>query len=628
MAASSSRSHLPPTRWFHPNISGQQAEKLLMEKGQDWSFLARPSSTEGAYTLSIRRNGEVTHIKIQNTGDSYDLYGGETFATLSELVQFYMENQQLKEKNVASIDPTPERWFHGHLTGRAAEALLMEKGKNSSFLVRESQSKLGDFVISVRCDDRVTHVKIRCQGNKYDVGGGEKFLSLTELVEHYKKSPMVETSGTVVYIKHPLYNSRVMASSLENRIKQLHTEDADCNRSNSAFHEGFWGEFHQLQMQQSEFTGEQYTRTKGSKPENKAKNRYKNILPYDYSRVILADGSEELGTDYINANHITWTDDEQCSELKRRYIATQGPLNSTILDFYRMIWQEGSRVIINLARITERGKIQLHIYWPSKDEDKVYKFEGPPDANGKKSFICQYRVRLLSEKGDQPYVRREMLLSKEDKDGKPLEEPRKIYQFHYMVWPDYNVPEDPGSMIDFLERINNLLDSMPSPGPVIVHCSAGIGRTGTLIVTDMIILQIKAYGFDCDIDIFKSILMVRGQRSGMVQTQSQYQFVYLAVQRYMEIERQRQLAGQKGAGREYTNIKYATGAVEAVKQRSQQQQQHQHQQQQQHLVSHHAQSLPPPVPPLPHAAARRREVKLPSDESSMPYQNLGSIDLC
>ncbi|XP_012941523.1 tyrosine-protein phosphatase non-receptor type 11 [Aplysia californica] len=606
-------------RWFHPNISGQQAERLLMEKGQDWSFLARPSSTEGAYTLSIRRNGEVTHIKIQNTGDSFDLYGGETFATLAELIQYYMDNQeQLKEKNgaviklkypMASVDPTPERWFHGHLTGREAERLLLDKGKNSSFLVRESQSKPGDFVISVKCEERVTHVKIRCQNGKYDVGGGEMFPSLSELVEHYKKSPMVETSGTVVYIKHPLYNSRVVASSLDKRIKQLQSEDDESQKSNTTFHEGFWGEFHQLQ--QCEFIGMKYSREKGSKPENKAKNRYKNILPYDYTRVVLSDGNEDLGTDYINANYISWTEDDQMIDSKRKYIATQGPLTSTMLDFYRMIWQEGSRVIVNLARITERGKIQINIYWPVAEEknEKLFVFESPPDAYGKRDFICQYRVKLLNEAGDQTYIRREMLLSKEDRDGKMMEEPRQLFQFHYTSWPDYNVPDDPGSMIDLLERINNQLDSLPSPGPMVVHCSAGIGRTGTLIVTDMIINQIKAYGFDCDIDIFKTILNVRYQRSGLVQTQSQYQFVYLAVQRYMEIERQRQLAGQNIAGREYTNIKYATGVVEAAKR------------------AQAAGGVPPPVPPLPSQGARRREVRPPQEDPSMQYQNINAMEL-
>lgn len=115
----------------------------------------------------------VTHIKIRNTGDYYDLYGGENFATLAELVQYYMENQdQLKERNGEIIelkyplicaDPTTERWFHGPLVAKEAERLLLEKGKNGSFLVRESRSKPGDYVLSVRTEDKVTHFIVRCQ---------------------------------------------------------------------------------------------------------------------------------------------------------------------------------------------------------------------------------------------------------------------------------------------------------------------------------------------------------------------------------------------------------------------------------------------------------------------------------
>ena len=127
-----------------------------------------------------RRNGQIiTHIKIQNTGDFYDLYGGEKFATLSELVQHYMENGgQLREKSGEVIelkyplncaDPTTERWFHGHLTGKEADKLL-NKGKNGSFLVRESQSKPGDYVLSVRIDERVTHVIIRFRNGRFDIG--------------------------------------------------------------------------------------------------------------------------------------------------------------------------------------------------------------------------------------------------------------------------------------------------------------------------------------------------------------------------------------------------------------------------------------------------------------------------
>ena len=236
-------------RWFHPNISGVDAEKMLMERGFEGSFLARPSkSNPGDFTLSVRRNGQVTHIKIQNTGDYYDLYGGEKFATLAELVQYYMENMgQLKEKNgevielkfpLNSSDPTSERWFHGPLSGKDAEKLVLEKGKNGSFLVRESQSKPGDYVLTVRTDDKVTHVMIRCQDCKFDVGGGDKFDSLSELVEHYKKNPMVETTGTVVHLKNPFNATRITASTIENRVKVLSKENVQ--NSGKA---GFWEEF-------------------------------------------------------------------------------------------------------------------------------------------------------------------------------------------------------------------------------------------------------------------------------------------------------------------------------------------------------------------------------------------------
>ncbi|GFT16670.1 tyrosine-protein phosphatase non-receptor type 11 [Trichonephila clavipes] len=217
----------------------------IISPTKDRMFLAGHPS-QGCFGL--QRNGEVTHIKIQNTGDYYDLYGGEKFATLAELVQYYMENQgQLKEKNgevielkypLVCADPTTERWFHGPLSGKEAERILMDKGKNGSFLVRESQSKPGDFVLSVRTDDKVTHVMIRYQDGKYDVGGGEKFDSLSDLVEHYKKNPMVETTGTVVHLKMPFNATRITASTIECRVQQLAKEN-----SQSSGKAGFWEEF-------------------------------------------------------------------------------------------------------------------------------------------------------------------------------------------------------------------------------------------------------------------------------------------------------------------------------------------------------------------------------------------------
>jgi tyrosine-protein phosphatase non-receptor type 11 len=184
----------------------------------------------------------VLHIKIQNIGDSFDLYGGESFATLSDLVAHYTTPglaEPLRDQNghpvvlrqpLLSADPTSNRWFHGHLAGKAAEELLLTKSADGAFLVRESQSAPGSYVISARCGDRVAHIKVRTVGTRLDIGGGDSFETLSALgacmpscgggggfvvffvclffphqpptaVEHYRRTPMVEMTGNVVHLR-------------------------------------------------------------------------------------------------------------------------------------------------------------------------------------------------------------------------------------------------------------------------------------------------------------------------------------------------------------------------------------------------------------------------------------------
>ncbi|XP_064833710.1 tyrosine-protein phosphatase non-receptor type 11 isoform X2 [Oncorhynchus masou masou] len=511
-------------RWFHPNITGVEAENLLLTRGVDGSFLARPSkSNPGDFTLSVRRNGAVTHIKIQNTGDYYDLYGGEKFATLAELVQYYMEHHgQLKEKNGDVIelkyplncaDPTSERWFHGHLSGREAEKLLTEKGKNGSFLVRESQSHPGDFVLSVRTGDdktdssdnkpKVTHVMIRCQ---------------------------------------PLNTTRINAAEIESRVREL----SKLAEATDKVKQGFWEEFETLQQQECKLL---YSRKEGQRAENKNKNRYKNILPFDHTRVVLNDGDgSEAGSDYINANLIMVVTDImpelewKCNstKLKKSYIATQGCLQNTISDFWRMVFQENSRVIVMTTKEVERGKSKCVKYWPDMSSLKEYGI---------------MRVRNVKETSAHDYILRELKLSKVGQGNTE----RTVWQYHFRAWPDHGVPTDPGGVLDFLEEVNLKQESILEAGPIVVHCSAGIGRTGTFIVIDILIDVIREKGVDCDIDVPKSIQMVRSQRSGMVQTEAQYRFIYMAVQHYIETLQRRIEEEQKSKikGREYTNIKYS-----------------------------------------------------------------------
>lgn len=127
-------------------------------------------------------------------------------------------------------------------------------------------------MLSVRTDDKVTHVMIRSQDNKYDVGGGDQFFTLFELIEHYKRNPMVETCGTVVHLRHPFNATRIIAASISERVEQLQRENGNHGYGKG----GFWEEFESLQQMECRHI---YSRWEGQKSENRSKNRYKNILP-------------------------------------------------------------------------------------------------------------------------------------------------------------------------------------------------------------------------------------------------------------------------------------------------------------------------------------------------------------
>uniref|UniRef100_A0A669DVV3 protein-tyrosine-phosphatase n=1 Tax=Oreochromis niloticus TaxID=8128 RepID=A0A669DVV3_ORENI len=513
--------------WFHRDITGLQAEEILKNRGIHGSFLARPSKKNvGDFSLSVRVGELVTHIRIQNTGDYYDLYGGEKFATLSELVDYYTaENGILQDKDGTVIelkyplncsDPTTERWYHGHLSGPNAEKLLSVKDEPGTFLVRESLSKPGDFVLSVLTDEisksggkRVSHIKIMCQvGAMYTIGGSDMFDTLTDLVEHYKRKGIEEITGNWVFLKQPYYSTRVNAADIDSRVKQLDQttqkqQDGEGEKSKA----GFWEEFDALQKMEAKV---KKSRDEGQRPENKSKNRYKNILPFNDTRVILQDSDPSVvGSDYINANYVKnklWESEDQ-----KVYIATQGCLATTVNDFWQMVWQERTSVIVMTTREVEKGRNKCVPYWPELHSTKE---------------VGRYVVSCESEREAGDYKIRVLTIPKHA---------RKVWHYQYLSWPDHGVPQEACGVLGFLTQVNSKQAEFPHAGPMIVHCSAGIGRTGTIVVIDMIIETIDTLGLDIDIDIAKYIQMVREQRSGMVQTEAQYKFIYLAVAEYIQV---------------------------------------------------------------------------------------------
>eukprot|EP01118_Nematostelium_gracile_P007647 TRINITY_DN2495_c0_g1_i1.p1 TRINITY_DN2495_c0_g1~~TRINITY_DN2495_c0_g1_i1.p1 ORF type:complete len:515 (-),score=204.29 TRINITY_DN2495_c0_g1_i1:71-1615(-) len=245
---------------------------------------------------------------------------------------------------------------------------------------------------------------------------------------------------------------------------------------------------------------------------NKEKNRYVNILPYDISRVKLTIKEGVDGSDYINANYVN-TD-------KRAYICCQAPLESTVEDFHRMIWENNVEVIVMLTKFVEDGRIKATEYLPSVDDD--------PKKYG--DFYVEDVTEEVVNGG--VYVKRRFVLKKDT-------ERRNVTQFHYLAWPDHDVPEEPKELIDFIIQVNKIEDDLTKKQPTIVHCSAGIGRTGTYIIINSVLEQLSLAFQNKEtkppaINLMKTIYQIREMRASMVNHISQYYYCYHAIMAHID----------------------------------------------------------------------------------------------
>ncbi|XP_061170432.1 receptor-type tyrosine-protein phosphatase epsilon-like [Saccostrea echinata] len=232
------------------------------------------------------------------------------------------------------------------------------------------------------------------------------------------------------------------------------------------------------------------------KTENVAKNRFKTTFPYDHSRIILKEIWTDPDNDYINANFIS-----DCKG-ENRYIAAQGPKNNTLKDFWRMIWQEDIKDIIMLTNIVEKGKHKCTQYWPNNDNSIQI---GPCNISLLEEIVYAFHtLRKLSVERKQPYSR------------------RVITQYHYTAWPDHGTPEEV-ALVQFHRFVANRIHT---DVPLLVHCSAGVGRTGTFIGLDSLLRQGRDTGL---INVFEFVKQMRENRMTMVQTPEQYVFLHEAL---------------------------------------------------------------------------------------------------
>ncbi|XP_069074925.1 receptor-type tyrosine-protein phosphatase mu isoform X14 [Pleurodeles waltl] len=247
---------------------------------------------------------------------------------------------------------------------------------------------------------------------------------------------------------------------------------------------------------ESFFEGQSAPWDTAKKDENRMKNRYGNIIAYDHSRVRLQIIEEETNSDYINGNYIDGY------HRPNHYIATQGPMQETIYDFWRMVWHENTASIVMVTNLVEVGRVKCCKYWP--DDTEIYK-----DIK-----VTLIETELLAE-----YVIRTFAVEK-----RGAHEIREIRQFHFTGWPDHGVPYHATGLLGFVRQVKS--KSPPNSGPLVVHCSAGAGRTGCFIVIDIMLDMADREGV---VDIYNCVRELRSRRVNMVQTEEQYVFIHDAI---------------------------------------------------------------------------------------------------
>ncbi|XP_019621131.1 PREDICTED: receptor-type tyrosine-protein phosphatase alpha-like [Branchiostoma belcheri] len=498
----------PDSDYIHASyIDGYKEErKFIAAQGPKpntvhdfWRMMWETGSTVIVMVTNLEEKGKIKCTKYWP--DSGDEVYGQISVTLAETIPmvYYVSRVFLVSKGEEKKRKITQFQFLGWPDFGAprnpAELLKFHQKVMTSITSRERP-------IVVHCSAGVgrtgtfitmdTMLEMMAEEGKVDVFG---FVSKTR----QSRSQMVQAEAQYIFIYRALLeqylygDTEVEVASIHRHLQNLKSEDEDSHKT------GLEMEFEKL----TSIPIDKANMRNGNLPENISKNRLLQVLPYDTSRVFLLHKTGVTGSDYINASFIDGYRE------KDAYIATQGPLDRTVEDFWRMVWEWNSCSIVMLTELQEKQRSTCARYWPTE---------------GSKTY-GDLTVRLddTGEFGD--FTRRTFSLE----DGKG-EKSRTIHQFHFHAWPQYGAPDNAAGIIDLIGQVQKQ-QQLSGNGPITVHCSSGAGRTGTFCAISTVLEQVKTEG-TCD--VFQTVKALRQQRPHMVQTIDQYQFCYQAIVEYLD----------------------------------------------------------------------------------------------